>query len=695
MHRINAIIGPEVPFKAGQLQNCLEEWKKITSDSFVLQCITNCVLEFDYIPSPVNSVRSLHTEQKFSLVEQQAIDGEIETFLSKQIIEQSNSECGEIISPIFLTPKKDPGVYRVIFNLKFLNQAVAYHKFKMDTLESAVKLMKRDCFMSSIDLRDAYYSIPISPGYRKYLKFAWRGFLFQFRALPMGLTSSPRIFTKVLKPVFANLRTQYGHNCLGYIDDSFYTQDTEEACRETTLHAVELFTRLGFVVHPTKSIFCPAQSLEFLGFQLNSTSMTVRVTQQKIDKNLLMCRKFLKAKEFTIREIASLTGTLVSMFPGVEFGPLYYRSLEHDKDTNLKLAAGDFEKKMFLSSDSIDELKWWINALPTALRNIDHGTPELTLNTDASQIGWGATTGQNQTQGLWAQQETEYHINILEILAVKLGLVSLLNTVSNQHIRIMSDNTTTVTYINNMGGCKSKECNEVAKEIWLWAMERNNWLSAAHQPGKLNVTADSLSRHFQDGIEWQLNPGIFDKITEIFGTPEIDLFASRINHQTSVYASWKQDPYASYIDAFSINWAQFTNGYVFPPFCLVGRCLQKVMLEQATLIMIAPVWNTQAWFSRLLSLLIEHPIVFKVTRNVLCHPVHGNLHPMNSKLHLMACKVSGKSSLSAIFQKTLPMSSCAPGNQQLRNSTTFTLKNGAHFVIMGRLIQCVPVSMTC
>jgi hypothetical protein len=240
----------------------------------------------------------------------------------------------------------------------------------------------------------------------------------------------------------------------------------------------------------------------------------------------------------------------------------------------------------------------------------------------------------------------------------------------------MSDNITTVAYINNMGGCKSNEYNEIAKEIWLWAMERNNWLSAAHHPGELNVIADSLTRYFQDGIKWKLNPGIFVKITGIFGTPQLGLFASRVNHQTSVYASWKQDPTASYIYAFSINWSQFTNSYAFPPFSLIGRCLQKVMLEQATLIMIVPVWTTQAWFTRLLSLLIVHPLVVKVTRNVLCHPVHGNLHPLNSKLHLMACKVSGKSSLNAIFQETLPMSLCAPGDQQLRSNTTFTLKMG-------------------
>ena len=656
-----------------------------------MQCVSNCELEFDYLPTPNCIPNSLHPESKFSLTEQEAIDAEINDFLVKQVIEQSQPETGEIVSPIFLRPKKEPGVYRVIFNLKSLNQAVTYHKFKMDTLESAVRLMKPGCFMSSIDLHNAYYSIPISPSFRKYLKFAWRGSLFQFCALPMGLTSSPRIFTKVLKPVFATLRSQYGHNCLGYIDDSFYTEDSAEDCREATLHATQLFTRLGFVIHPTKSVFHPAQCLEFLGFLLDSTSMTVRLTPKKADKIVVLCRKALRARELSIREVASLIGTLVSTFPGVEFGPLYYRHLEWDKDLALKSALGDFDVSMSLSADSINELEWWVISVPTAFRVIDHGCPNITLTTDASRIGWGATTHQSQTQGLWSRAETEYHVNILELLSVKLGLMSLLGSVSNQHIRIMSDNMTAISYVNAKGGCRNWECNAIAKAIWLWAIKRNNWHSAAHQPGRFNVTADFLSCHFEDGIEWELNRGLFEKICAVFGVPQIDLFASRVNHQTRAYASWKPDPHASYVDAFSVSWSQFTKSYMFPPFCLVGRCLQKLVLEQATAIIIVPLWITQTWFTNLLSILVDVPRIFRVTKKVLSHPVRGDAHPLCPKLHLLACKVSGVSSLSATFRSRLPTCLCLLGDQPRENSMILTSADGVHLRCKRKLIHCIRV----
>ena len=136
------------------------------------------------------------------------------------------SEPNKVKSPIFVRPKVDLKQFRVIFYLKALNQFVAYHKFKMETVESAIKLMSKCGYMSSMDLRDAYYSIPIAPEFRKYLRFIWREQMSQFTALPMGLSSSPRIFTKVLKPVFATFRCLFGYSCLGYIDDSFYTEDT-------------------------------------------------------------------------------------------------------------------------------------------------------------------------------------------------------------------------------------------------------------------------------------------------------------------------------------------------------------------------------------------------------------------------------------------------------------------------------------
>ena len=75
------------------------------------------------------------------------------------------------------------------------------------------------------------------------------------------------------------------------------------------------------------------------------------------------------------------------------------------------------------------------------------------------------------TGGRWSPAETKKHTNELE-----LALCSLCNNVRNKHIRTLSDNTTTVCYLNNMDGSKSRACNIIAKKIWQFVLERNNFL---------------------------------------------------------------------------------------------------------------------------------------------------------------------------------------------------------------------------
>ena len=119
----------------------------------------------------------------------------------------------------------------------------------------------------------------------------------------MGLSSSPRIFTKVLKPVFATLRARYGNSCLGYIDDSFYTEDSAVSCQEATLNAVRLFIQLGFVPHPTKSVFQPTQILEFFEFYLNSITMRVTVAETTVANILSICQSFHNARNLPFERL--------------------------------------------------------------------------------------------------------------------------------------------------------------------------------------------------------------------------------------------------------------------------------------------------------------------------------------------------------------------------------------------------------
>ena len=515
----------------------------------------------------------------------------------------------------------------MILNLKPLNKFVDYHHFKMDTFRTALKLIQPGCFIASVDLKDAYYSIPIAEEDRKLLMFQWKGKYYQFTCLPNGLSSAPRIFIKILKPVYARL-CSIGHTCMEHIDDSLLVAQSFNSCHRNIADTVSLFTNLGFTIHPVKSVLQPQQKIYFLGYVLDSITMTVTLTAAKAMKVRSACQNLLFQKTTTICSVAQVIGFLVSSFPDVEFAEMHYRHLELDKISTLCANKGDFDSIMTLSVQSKTELAWWVNNVLTASRPISHGNPDLTLTTDASNVGWGAVCGDTSTGGFWSLEEQRYHINFLELKAVLLGLKSLCGAFSKKHVLIQSDNTTTVVYINAMGSIKSLPCNEMATMIWDWCLNHNIWLSATHIPGSKNIQADKESRVLKESTEWSLSQEVFNAIHQRWGMFDIDLFASRLNFKLPQYVSWRPDPGAQFINAFLMN-SKPHYFYTFPPFSLLATCLQKIEQDQSTGILIVPMWTTQPWFSPLLNLLTDNPLVLPQTDSLLFLPHSNAVHPLS------------------------------------------------------------------
>lgn len=127
-------------------------------------------------------------------------------------------------------------------------------------------------------------------------------------------------------------------------------------------------------------------------------------------------------------------------------------------------------------------------------------------------------------------------------------------------------------------------------------------------------------------------------------TPEIDLFASRLNKQFTKYCSYRPDPEAAYIDAFSISWNNL-KFYCFPPFSCILQTVQQVRQEHATGILVIPNWPTQPWYPLIAPLLLHPPHVFHPSQTLLRLPAAPDeSHPLVKKLELKICLVSGKNS---------------------------------------------------
>ena len=105
----------------------------------------------------------------------------------------------------------------------------------------------------------------------------------------------------------------------------------------------ELFDRLGFVSHPDKSVLVPTQEITILGFVINSREMSLNLTTQKEKKLKRLVNQLFSMKNPSIRFLAKVIGTIVSVFPAVKYAPLHYRALENDKIRALEICKGDFD----------------------------------------------------------------------------------------------------------------------------------------------------------------------------------------------------------------------------------------------------------------------------------------------------------------------------------------------------------------
>ena len=112
-------------------------------------------------------------------------------------------EEGDFMSSLFTREKRD-GFYRMIPNLKQLNKHTEYENFKMESVQSVLNIIGPNCWMASVDLKDAFYMVPIHPDHQKFLKFKWKEHCYLFRGMPNGYSEAMKVLTKLLKPPFCS-----------------------------------------------------------------------------------------------------------------------------------------------------------------------------------------------------------------------------------------------------------------------------------------------------------------------------------------------------------------------------------------------------------------------------------------------------------------------------------------------------------
>ena len=144
-------------FRGGQLEKYIRQWRKLTNDPNISPIISGGRTEFVDAPRIQHKARS----PQFSDEEINLIKDEIDNLLTKGIIKETCHEEKKFVSPIFIYHKSNGGI-RLILNLKQLKKSIEYHHFKMDNINAILNLITKVCFIATMDLQDAYYSVKIS-----------------------------------------------------------------------------------------------------------------------------------------------------------------------------------------------------------------------------------------------------------------------------------------------------------------------------------------------------------------------------------------------------------------------------------------------------------------------------------------------------------------------------------------------------
>jgi hypothetical protein len=186
-------------------------------------------------------------------------------------------------------------------------------------------------------------------------------------------------------------------------------------------------------------------------------------------------------------------------------------------------------------------------------------------------------------------------------------------------------------------------------------------------------------------MEWELLQVIFNAISLLWGRPHLDLFATSLNHYLDTFVSPVPDPLAYAVDAMSISWKGMF-AYAFPPFRFLSQVLQKVAWESCKIILIAPAWPKQAWFTDLLRLSCARPLLLPLRVNLLSQLKGRIMHPNPENLHLHTWLLCGRESDRKVFLSEQPSTSPRLSDSLQRLSTMQSGQSSLIGVLDGKLI---------
>ena len=526
--------------------------------------------------------------------------------------------------PIFGRPKKDSDKVRMITDLRDLNQCHTIERHRPQTWHQVCKLLReeRGQWALTLDLKGYFHHLGIHPKTRRWMRFKHNGQGYQIEAMPFGWSMSPFWAHRMSKPIRA-LLNQWNVPHAWWVDDILILgRDKADVCTSAT-RLINLLTKLGVCINPSKSMSQPAQEFTYLGHHWNLVTNRLTPLQPKVASAIQDCKHQLKSNVTTPYHLASLAGKLLdsnksnTALTGLPqqimrlAGKLAARTAYFNPQLTLKQAWRKSTAKTALQQHTQPTSQAappppLQRTLQTALQALQQPVPRvfrssqqpLTMQTDASEKAWGATLIKDKHElatsaDVWTTRQSALHITHRECLATALALSHMERLLPpNSHLHVQTDSMATALAWKN--GSKNTIMNHIVRPCLMRLHAKGIFTTAEHIPGTTNRRADWLSRN-PDPKNYQLDQSLFKRICHRHNFwPTIDLFASRHNRQLQRYCSWRMDR-KSQGNALQLDWAK-ERGWMNPPWDLIPQCLQKIKDNKATVLCCLPHWPTAHWW---------------------------------------------------------------------------------------------------
>ena len=276
-------------------------------------------------------------------------------------------------------------------------------------------------------------------------RFPMGGVSYQLRVLCFGLTTAPHVFTRLMAPISSILHS-YVVGMLRYLDDWLILAESRTTGLQARDRLLQMCEELGLQVNFKKSSLIPSQDTTYLGMQIQSVRFVAKPTETRVEISKIIEEFFFHPRTPSAALWRRLLGHLSSLTLLVKGGMLRMRSLQ------IRLRSRwDFRDELLrIPWDPLcqEDFLWWSWAIQHR-EGVDLSlpVPDLSFYSDASDIGWGAITGENQVSGVWTPSQWELSINLREMMAVQKGLLEFSSLLRGKTIALFCDNVTTVAYL--------------------------------------------------------------------------------------------------------------------------------------------------------------------------------------------------------------------------------------------------------